>query len=621
VIDRRVSDRASAVDIGRAEVVRAIDTVAQMAQQRTGAVDRRRVVLCYHSVHATAPFASVSPRAFAEQLDWLTDNCDVVPLKALRDDAADIRRPRVAITFDDGYLDNFVHAFPALAARGLSATFFLTVGLVERDPEVIAGMASLWGCAIEDVEPVGWEQVREMAASGMEVGSHTWNHGNLALLGSEAATSELRIAKEFLEQRLDRTVDAVAYPFGRVRTHVTSETIASARAAGHTLGLLTLPRAVRRRDDPLRLPRLVVGDDDVSVLARKVLGAIDWHASIHERVRHRPRAGSRRSTTTPVTTMPTSPGAHDPCPLVSVVVTTFNYACFLPTAIESVLGQTYPNSEVVVVDDGSTDDTAAVVDRYAARGVRYVYQENRGAGAARNTGLSRTSGPLVAFLDADDVWLPDKLTKQVDHLRRHPEIALAGCHAYGCETDLSPIDIVWGGDFATDHAFERLLLRNFVLNPTCVLVRRSALDAVGGFSEVSMWEDWDTWLRISRRFAIGFTQEPLVKVRRHGRGLSPRSAYERVAQDEAILRRHLHHVRGWKRPVIRRRARSVAYLHASRAAFAAGDRPTARRFSTRSLVDDPTMFMRQKLGVFLRAHALVPRRAAGVGVTPVGELP
>jgi glycosyltransferase involved in cell wall biosynthesis/peptidoglycan/xylan/chitin deacetylase (PgdA/CDA1 family) len=611
VSGRPAGQRASPAARARADVVHSLDTVAQFVTRRTGAADRRRVVLCYHSVHPSAPFASASPAVFADHLDWLTDNCDVVPLTDLRDAAADPQRPRVAITFDDGYLDNFVHAYPLLATRGLSATFFLTAGLVERDPAVIAGMAKLWGCAIDDVEPLGWEQAREMAASGMDFGSHTWSHGNLALMHPARATCELRIAKDSLEQRLGRTIDSLAYPFGRVHVHVTEDTIASARAAGHTLGVVTLPRAVRRSDDALRLPRLVVGDDDVTALARKVLGAIDWHATIHERTPTRPRAASTSEIAVPVATAASSSLVEDPRPLVSVIVTTFNYAHFLPTAIESVLEQTYSDTDVLVVDDGSTDDTAAVVERYATRNVRYVYQENAGAGAARNTGLSLTNGSLVAFLDADDVWLPDKLTRQIDHLHRHPELALVGCHAYGCETDLSVIDIVWGGDFEAGHAFEQLLLRNFVLNPTCVLARRSAFEAVGGFSEVSMWEDWDTWLQISRRFAIGFTAEPLVKVRRHERGLSPRSAYERVAQDDAILQRHLRYVSNWKRPVVRRRARSVAYLHAARSAFVAGDRDIARRLSTRALLNDPTMLTRQKLGVFLRAHGRVQGSAIG----------
>jgi hypothetical protein len=209
----------------------------------------------------------------------------------------------------------------------------------------------------------------------------------------------------------------------------------------------------------------------------------------------------------------------------------------------------------------------------------------------------------VAFLDADDIWLPDKIEMQVAHLQNYPDVALVSCHAYGCEPDLSVIDTVWAEKFAHDRAFERLLVRNFVLNPTCVLARRDALDAVGGFSEIEMWEDWDTWLNIARQFPIGFVPQALVKVRRHNAGLSPQSGHRRVSEDEAVLQRHLQYVRPkWKRPIIRRRARSVAYLHAGRAAAVSGDTETARRFAERSLVGDPTLFTRQKVGLFVRTH-------------------
>src|SRR6476661_6221086 len=111
-------------------------------------------------------------------------------------------------------------------------------------------------------------------------------------------------------------------------------------------------------------------------------------------------------------------------PRVSVVITTYNYERFIAAAIESVLGQTVRPDEIVVVDDGSTDGTAAVVARYAAQGVRYIRQANAGAGAARNRGIRETRGDLLAFLDADDRWRPDKLARQLAHLRRYPAAGL-----------------------------------------------------------------------------------------------------------------------------------------------------------------------------------------------------
>ena len=101
---------------------------------------------------------------------------------------------------------------------------------------------------------------------------------------------------------------------------------------------------------------------------------------------------------------------------VDAIITCHNYGRFLGEAIESVLGQSHPSSSVVVVDDGSTDETAAVAARYADRGVRYVQGPLGGAGQARNAGLEVTSAPLVAFLDADDAWLPHRLAVGVAHL-------------------------------------------------------------------------------------------------------------------------------------------------------------------------------------------------------------
>jgi glycosyltransferase involved in cell wall biosynthesis len=288
-------------------------------------------------------------------------------------------------------------------------------------------------------------------------------------------------------------------------------------------------------------------------------------------------------------------------PMVSAVVTTYNYARFLPDALHSVLAQSYPNLEIVVIDDGSTDDTADVVQRYAERGVGYMNRPHGGAGHARNAGLEATSAPLVAFLDADDAWLPDRVAAGVDHLARHPEIALAAGHAFACDERLVPTAVVPAATCATGRMLEPLLVDNVVLNPSSVLVRRSALEAAGGFSEIPFGEDWDTWIEIARRFPIGFIGRPLALVRRHSGSVSPARGRVRVDANRAIVERHLRAYRpAWKRPVIRRRAASMAHFHAGLGSAHNGDRHVARRYALTAVALDPFTIGRRKAKLLTR---------------------
>src|SRR3954463_9674340 len=119
-------------------------------------VTTRRVVLCYHSVHPSVPYSSATPAEFAAHLDWLAATCDVVPLETLVTEANHAGRPRVALTFDDGYADNHEHALPALAERNLPATFFVTAGFLERDPDVLAHLSTIWETAPADLDPLSW---------------------------------------------------------------------------------------------------------------------------------------------------------------------------------------------------------------------------------------------------------------------------------------------------------------------------------------------------------------------------------------------------------------------------------------------------------------------------------
>jgi peptidoglycan/xylan/chitin deacetylase (PgdA/CDA1 family) len=244
----------------------------------------RRVVLCYHSVDPAPSYLSLTPGLFDEHLAWLQDHCRVVALDELVAGVHRGRGPYVAITFDDGYADNRVHAMPRLAALGMAATFFVTAGFVERDDEVMTHLADVWLTPRERLRPLSWSQVRELRDAGMSIGSHTWSHRNLARLSMADAERDLTRAREVLEERLGQRVPSVAYPWGKLGRHVTDQTLAAARRAGYDLGVISLPRAIRASDGTLRIPRLGVGAEPVERLAAKVTGAIDWHGYVHERM-------------------------------------------------------------------------------------------------------------------------------------------------------------------------------------------------------------------------------------------------------------------------------------------------------------------------------------------------
>ena len=245
----------------------------------------RRVVLCYHSVSPSTSYLSLSPGLFEEHLDWLHEHCQVVALDELVAGPSRKGGPYVAITFDDGYADNRTHALPLLAAREMTATFFVTVGFLEGDGEVMAHLREVWDAPPgERLRPLSWSEVRELRGAGMSVGSHTWSHRNLARLSTAEAERDLRCSREVLEERLDEPVRAVAYPWGKLGRHVTAQTFTAARRAGYGLGVISLPRAVRESDGPLRVARLGVGNEPVERVAAKVAGAIDWHAYVHEHI-------------------------------------------------------------------------------------------------------------------------------------------------------------------------------------------------------------------------------------------------------------------------------------------------------------------------------------------------
>lgn len=205
-------------------------------------------------------------------------------------------------------------------------------------------------------------------------------------------------------------------------------------------------------------------------------------------------------------------------PLVSVVIPTYNRREYALEAVETVLAQTYPSIEVIVVDDGSTDGTGdAVRERYGADGrVRYMWQENGERSVARNTGIREARGEFVAFLDSDDRWVSDKLERQMP-LFVNESVGLVHCgwvmHAVGKGSDHPFVRPGVNGE-TEGNIFNHLLYMNVVGGASAPVVRRSVLDEVGMFDTdpalLPYAEDWELWLRVAFRSVVGYVPEPFV---------------------------------------------------------------------------------------------------------------
>lgn len=200
--------------------------------------------------------------------------------------------------------------------------------------------------------------------------------------------------------------------------------------------------------------------------------------------------------------------------MVSVIIPTFNRYRLVGEAVASALAQQKVESEVIVVDDGSVDDTPSVLAAFGTA-IRLVCQPHRGVSSARNTGIRAATGEWIAFLDSDDLWLPRKLRTQLDFLGEQPRFKI-------CQTEetwirngrqLNPKSY---HQKPKGHCFPKLLER-CLISPSAVVIHRELFDEVGFFDEsLPACEDYDLWLRIGYRYPIGLVEEPLT-IKRGGR--------------------------------------------------------------------------------------------------------
>lgn len=207
--------------------------------------------------------------------------------------------------------------------------------------------------------------------------------------------------------------------------------------------------------------------------------------------------------------------------LVSVVIPNYNYGRYISEAIESVLAQTYPHFEIIVVNNGSTDDSLEILQEYRDR-ITLINQENRGQSEARNSGLRVAAGELIAFLDADDVWSPKKLESQISLISEKSQLIYCGIRMFESQSG-AIIENFW-------PKYRGSCKELFVLNPgsaiviggeSTVLITRDLLNKVGGFDpNFSTSGGWDFYRRCSLYTNFDFVDEILVNYRRHGSNAS-----------------------------------------------------------------------------------------------------
>lgn len=206
-------------------------------------------------------------------------------------------------------------------------------------------------------------------------------------------------------------------------------------------------------------------------------------------------------------------------PTIDVIIPTYNGLPYLKETVQSVLDQTYKNFELYIIDDGSTDKTKAFVQSLKDKRVHYHKKKNGGQSTARNVGITISHSPFITFLDADDLWYPQKLEKQMAIMKKNPRVGLVYGHQYNIDEN----GIILGNlrIWKRGKIFNDLCGGNFIAgSASMVLIRREVINDVGVFKEDFMiGEDWELWLRIAKKYEIDFVPEIIAALRQRTDGM------------------------------------------------------------------------------------------------------
>ncbi len=235
-------------------------------------------------------------------------------------------------------------------------------------------------------------------------------------------------------------------------------------------------------------------------------------------------------------------------PLVSIIIPTYNRKHYVSFAIDSCLAQTYPNCEIIVVDDGSTDDTEIYLrNRYGGQ-IRYIYQDNQGPGIARNTGIDAAKGEFIHFCDADDQLVSHKIETCVAYFQAHPDVSVIHTYYQFVASDgKTPVETTPFPQFSGDLFCNLLKLTGNHILISSTMLRKSVIDDVGGFAddpEYRSAEDWDLFLRLSSKYKFYGINEQLVLRRMHDDMMSDDVYYGALGRLKTIQNARDY---GWER--------------------------------------------------------------------------
>jgi len=229
-------------------------------------------------------------------------------------------------------------------------------------------------------------------------------------------------------------------------------------------------------------------------------------------------------------------------PVVSVYISSYNHARYLPQTIDSVLSQSFQDFELLILDDGSTDNSHEVLSDYQQQypdKIRYFWHEghaNRGISYSCNLALARARGTYFTWLGSDDYWLPEKLAIQVKFMVEHPAVGLSYTSAHTLSATGEVFPALTAQGYVSADAWQQFIVFNPIIASTA-MVARHCFDVVGTFDENLVFSDWELWIRLAVKYAVAFLPDPLAAYRVHGQNISisSRKAATILAHNLAVI--------------------------------------------------------------------------------------